>query len=481
MRTLKSSSLVLLAALAGCSALPSKTHLAEAEGPARHIAQADDILNNRLSMKARMDSLMDGIFQGYMMGQVYLQDYDHALDTNPENAMKTDAYASLLAIRSMVEEYEHQLNEFYVKMVIVSADPKYTNEQRQNARIALDSIGKFVNGIRSDNKKISENLKPMILMNLRDKQTELYDVLKAHRDQSEGETKEIIHREMVKLRATRMAFYQDMSKYKVDKVMLSQALKEEKKKTTFKKFEADLKDMSQKMKDFMSTTGRDTNNDSITPSAGKSGNVTGDNWPERTWSLTYDDGPHHKNSLPILKELQATNTPATFFMCAGKVKENPSTALKIKESGIDIANHSYTHALLTKVTPEKLEYEIGASKKFIEEKLDTKVKLFRLPYGGGNNNPGIRSKIAQHGMIHVAWNVDTLDWQDKNPQSIFNRAVKHMQTTKNKSGVILFHDIHERTLIASRLVLDYIQKQKLTTCSVQSVIDQINQNLPSCK
>jgi peptidoglycan/xylan/chitin deacetylase (PgdA/CDA1 family) len=148
---------------------------------------------------------------------------------------------------------------------------------------------------------------------------------------------------------------------------------------------------------------------------------------------------------------------------------------------MDMASHSYTHAQLTKVGEVQLEREIGTSKKVIEKKMDSKVKLFRLPYGSGVSAGNIRSKIAQHEMIHVFWNVDTLDWQDKNPQSIMKRTLKQMEASSKNSGIVLFHDIHPQSVIASTMLMDHFNKEKLTVCTVQAVIDQINQNLATCK
>ncbi|MBA2403595.1 MAG: polysaccharide deacetylase family protein, partial [Bdellovibrionales bacterium] len=150
-------------------------------------------------------------------------------------------------------------------------------------------------------------------------------------------------------------------------------------------------------------------------------------------------------------------------------------------AGHDLASHSYDHAQLTKVGPAALEKQIGGSKKIIEAKLGKPVKLFRLPYGAGVSVASVRAKIAEHGMVHVFWNVDTLDWQDKNPTSIFNRTVKQMNASAKNNGVVLFHDIHAQSVTASTMLMDYFIKQKINVCTVQAVVDQLNQGLASCQ
>jgi uncharacterized caspase-like protein len=50
------------------------------------------------------------------------------------------------------------------------------------------------------------------------------------------------------------------------------------------------------------------------------------------------------------------------------------------------------------------------------------------------------------------WNIDSMDWADPVPSSIADRVLREVD--KEGHGIILFHDIHERTLKALPLVLD---------------------------
>lgn len=340
-------------------------------------------------------------------------------------------------------------------------------------------------GMKADKKKINENLMPMILSNLMHKQTELYEELKAlHDDESftnnNPEVKKALHKNMVLLRATRLSYHKDLSTYKVDQKILEKAIKEERRKKNFAQLEKEIKELSKEMKGFISELDRGTSSDVIFPTAGANGNITGRSFPQNTWSLTYDDGPG-KTTGQIIDNLLARKIPATFFVLAKQVEGNPNTTKKLVESGFEIASHSYTHAQLTKVGAAQLEREIGTAKKVTEDKTGAKIKLFRLPYGAGVSVSNVRAKIAEHKMVHVFWTVDTLDWQDKNPTSIFNRTLKQMNASAKNSGIVLFHDIHSQSVTASTMLMDHFNKNKLTVCTVQGVVDQLNQNLPSCK
>ena len=67
--------------------------------------------------------------------------------------------------------------------------------------------------------------------------------------------------------------------------------------------------------------------------------------------------------------------------------------------------------------------------------------LFRPPYGARNDK--VLEAASALGMKTILWNVDSMDWADPVPQSIASRVIA--QVERQKHGIILFHDIHERT------------------------------------
>lgn len=488
MRQFKKINLLVLVGLAACSSLPNK-EVQTASSPApyvgRHVANMNTVLNDSEHLEKRLEKLLNGILHGYMLGQVHLQNFDAQLDKDPSAAMSGDDYSTLLSIRSFVDHFEHDVNDLYLDLVMATAQPQFSPEQKKNAQLALDTIGKFMDGIRTDSKELPENIKPLILSNLREKQTVLYEELKSIHDappsaDEDPKMKKIIYDNMVLLRATRRSYARDLQNYHVDQKVLDETIREEQQKKSFQELEKEIKLLSKDMKKFIKEIGRGTSADAIYPSAGPNGNVTGRSWPQNTWSLTYDDGPA-KTTDQVILNLVARQIPATFFMLAQQVVQYPKAIARMKENKFDLASHSYTHAQLTKLGPAGLQKEISQSKKVIEEKTGLPIKLFRLPYGAGVSVSSIRAKIAENNMIHVFWTVDTLDWQDKNPQSILARTLKQMSASAKNSGIILFHDIHPQSVTASTLLMDHFKKNGHIVCTVQGVVDQLNKNLSSCK
>src|SRR5690606_730061 len=106
----------------------------------------------------------------------------------------------------------------------------YSIQQRTKATDTLHLIGKFMKGITIDNKALPENLKYLVLSNLRHKQTYAYDELKALSEDSsitQNDTAVIkgIRKHMAFLRVSRLNYYKKLKDYKVDTIQFAKAFK----------------------------------------------------------------------------------------------------------------------------------------------------------------------------------------------------------------------------------------------------------------
>ena len=191
--------------------------------------------------------------------------------------------------------------------------------------------------------------------------------------------------------------------------------------------------------------------------------IFGTSLPEKTLVLTFDDGPHNRYTDRILALLKQADISAVFFQVgqnlgtvkAGHVKlgANAEVSRRVLQAGHGLANHSYTHAFLPKLSAEDLDQEIGDTREILEQIAETSVPLFRAPYGA--RNVQVKAKIKSDHLKSIMWNIDSLDWSDPVPKSIAQRVLDEVE--KYQRGIVLFHDIHARTVEALPLVIDALK------------------------
>lgn len=190
--------------------------------------------------------------------------------------------------------------------------------------------------------------------------------------------------------------------------------------------------------------------------------IFGNELPAKTLLLTFDDGPHPRYTAQILDILKKYNVSAVFFEVGrnlgtvdkdGKIKLalTAGVSSRIVDSGMVLGNHSFSHPVLPKLDETGYTQEIEETSKLLTSITKTEPTVFRPPYGAIND--AILSLTQTKHMKAMLWNVDSLDWADPVPASIEQRVLQDVQ--KYGHGIILFHDIHKRTL---ELLPDLIEK-----------------------
>jgi len=121
--------------------------------------------------------------------------------------------------------------------------------------------------------------------------------------------------------------------------------------------------------------------------------------------ITFDDGDisNYLYAYPLLSKYKFK---CVFFVIADSVgtssKMNWKMLSEVSKDGVEIGSHSLTHQILTKLPPDKIEYELRRSKELIEEKINRSVELLSLP-GGFYNQEVIKiAKEAGYKMIFTS-------------------------------------------------------------------------------
>ena len=205
----------------------------------------------------------------------------------------------------------------------------------------------------------------------------------------------------------------------------------------------------------------------IKPGSDENGIISGRSFPMGAWALTFDDGPHPQYTQKMYGVLRVNDVHGTFFWLSKNILAYPGITEEAAKYGFNRASHSFTHPQLPKLSDAGLAHEITEAGDSFAKVIGTRPTLFRCPYGAcGPSGSKVRQLIAKNNMLSIIWNVDTLEWQDKNPASIFARTKK--QVDVQGRGIVLFHDIHPQSVEAVKLLITYMKSSK--NISIQPLV-----------
>lgn len=181
-------------------------------------------------------------------------------------------------------------------------------------------------------------------------------------------------------------------------------------------------------------------------------------------ALTFDDGPSPKTTPVALDLLKKYNAKGTFFMVGHAVEGNEDIIKRVIAEGHQIGNHSWDHPVLTKISLEKAKSQINDTTAALKKTSGLDVHIMRPPYGAING--AIQAAVDQS---FILWDVDTLDWKNRNTASIMKEVRK-----AQAGSIILMHDIHQTTIDALPLILQYLTEQGFEMVTIEELMgDQL--------
>lgn len=186
-------------------------------------------------------------------------------------------------------------------------------------------------------------------------------------------------------------------------------------------------------------------------------------------ALTFDDWGSDYTVTKLLDILEENNVKSTFFLRANGVEHNPNLARAIADAGHEIANHTYSHPVITGLSLVQLQDEIVKTHRIITEAVQKAPSmLFRPPTG---EIDGESAKIvAATGYSKIAmYDVTVLDWKPGvGKDDILNGVLE-----KSKDGsIILLHmldDLH--TLEALPEVISGLRDKGLQPVTVSEMLE----------
>ncbi len=181
-------------------------------------------------------------------------------------------------------------------------------------------------------------------------------------------------------------------------------------------------------------------------------------------ALTFDAGPseHTPRLLDILKK---EKVHATFFMLGkNHVADRPADVRRIDAEGHELANHTWSHQVLTDIAPEEARKELSRTQDAVEKITGKKPRLMRPPQGRTDEEV---SRISRElGLAQVLWSVTAKDYQTDDSALITERVLEQTE----RDGIILLHDIYRGTVPAVPGILAKLKQRGYTIVTVSQLL-----------
>lgn len=187
-------------------------------------------------------------------------------------------------------------------------------------------------------------------------------------------------------------------------------------------------------------------------------------------ALTFDDGPgvYTTQFLDLFKQY---NAKVTYFVIGRQVAARSDIVARADKEGHDIGIHTWDHLDMKKLTDAQLQDQINRTNQAIVNATGRKSYLIRPPYGSYN-----QSSVAVANMPFIMWNVDPLDWKNKDANTVYNSVMSNAKP----GSIVLSHSIYSSTLEAYKRIIPDLIKQGYTLVTISDMYN-IDPNNPPAK
>lgn len=179
-------------------------------------------------------------------------------------------------------------------------------------------------------------------------------------------------------------------------------------------------------------------------------------------ALTFDDGPNARYTPLLLEGLRKRNIHATFFLLGENILKNEELLLRMQKDGHLIGCHTWSHVQLDKISPSRASREILKTNSLIYHITGTYPTCLRPPYGAWKKD--LELPVT---MLPVFWDVDTLDWQSQNPESILDIVRQNVQD----GSIILMHDSYDSSVRAALAIADELTEKGYDFVTADQLLD----------
>ena len=186
-------------------------------------------------------------------------------------------------------------------------------------------------------------------------------------------------------------------------------------------------------------------------------------------ALSFDDGPDPRYTPRVLSLLEAADAHATFFDTGVHVSMYPSLARQTVAAGDEVANHTWDHPVLSRLTATQVASELDRTSAMFMQTGLPNSDLFRPPYGAYNERAN--RAVERTGKRVIGW--DLCVEKELRGRTV-DAAVADMMNHVHPGSIILAHDTgpidRSRTLEALPLLLRQLHQRGLRVVTVSTLL-----------
>ncbi|MEE1784382.1 polysaccharide deacetylase family protein [Streptomyces sp. SP17BM10] len=131
--------------------------------------------------------------------------------------------------------------------------------------------------------------------------------------------------------------------------------------------------------------------------------------------VTIDDGA--EKDPKFVEMLTDLKVPITMFLTKDIVKNDYGYFKPLQALGNHIQNHTVTHPVMSKLSPEKQKSEICDDQAALTQQYGTAPLLFRPPFGDGANTPTLNTSVQECGPRAIVLWRESMQIHDMQYQS----------------------------------------------------------------
>ena len=172
--------------------------------------------------------------------------------------------------------------------------------------------------------------------------------------------------------------------------------------------------------------------------------------------LTFDEGYENGYTAKILDVLQASQTPAAFFVTGPYLENQPELIDRMIREGHIVGNHTINHINMPSASADEVVAELDGLNKMCMEKYGYEMKYIRPPEGSFSEKSLAVSRDL--GYKTILWSFAYKDW-DINAQQGSQHAYDNVTPYLHDGAILLLHAVSSDNAEALDDIINYAKEQ----------------------